>query len=274
MPPLLCPSPVILDHSFPRDDYQLRTAALSLGNLLSCIQSGQSVLILTATLRDFIKDIDWNSPMNHGLLREIYKTFSQLLLTRPRELLQVDVSSISGHMPHPLTKGTLPDKGNVEFWSDEVGRLLTLHDRRISGNEFFIGVACELAFAGDALNSYTNPTGARTFPLVGPSDLSNLQDCYEWDLPANVHQIIISFDDVKHNYRVIGGSSFVCPKSGSHYMVHFPGKRSWSCDFNWGSHIGENMLDELKSLCPYPLNVIKYALHTGALPVRKMRLPI
>ena len=113
MPPLLCPSPVILDHSFPRDDYQLRTAALSLGNLLSCIQSGQSVLILTATLREFIKDIDWNSPRNHGLLREIYKTFSQLLLTTPRELLQVDVSSVSGHMPHPLPKGTLADKGNV-----------------------------------------------------------------------------------------------------------------------------------------------------------------
>lgn len=274
MPPLLCPSPTILDHSFPRDDYELRTAAVSLGNIISCSQSGRSRIVLTPILRDFIADMDWTSPRNQGILRDIYKAFSHLLLTAPRDLLQIDVSSISGHMPHPLPQGTSPDKGNVEFWSDEVGRLLILHDGCITGNRFFIGVACESAFADGALNSYTNPTGARTFPLVGPSDLSNLEDCYEWDLPANIHQVVISFDDVKRNYRAIGASAFENPKNGSHFMVHFIGARPWPCDSHWKDHIDEKFLDELKPLCGYPLNVIKYALQNGVLPLRKLRLPI
>ena len=276
MTPLLCLSPVMLEQSFPRDDDQLSTAALALGNILGAVANGDARLILTATLRQFVEEeIDWSSPKTQGVLREIYRTFNQLFLTTPQELLQLDLSEVSGHEPHPSPLGTDPTEGLIVFWRDEVGRLLVLHDKCASNNRFFIGIACEKAFSGGEPNSYLNPSGARAFPLVGPSQLINLEDGYEWILPANAHQIIIAFDDVKRNYRAIGGVRFEPPSSGgSHYKVHFNGCRSWPCDYNWGRHIDDKMLDELKTHCSLPLNVIKYALRHGTLPERRIRLPI
>ncbi|MBS0158915.1 MAG: hypothetical protein JSS26_10070 [Nitrospira sp.] len=249
--------------------------AESLGNIVKCIQDKEAYLILTQTLREFVTEIDWSSPKAQGVLREIYRLFSQLFLTTPGKLLQIDVSTVTGHQPHPLPIGTLPDQGLIELWCDEIGRLLVLHDRSLKGNGFFIGIACEKGFAGDLCNSYFNPTGKRAFPLVGPPQLSDLEDGYEWVLPSNSHQIEISFDDVKRHFKAIGGVRFEPPRSGgTHFKVHFGNCRPWTCDINWGRSIGENVLNELKPLCNLPLLVIKYALRNGSLPPQRIRLDV
>jgi hypothetical protein len=62
MPKLLCPSPVILDQSFPRDDDELNLVAVALGELQLYIEEDKAHLIVTNILRDLVADFegfDW-----------------------------------------------------------------------------------------------------------------------------------------------------------------------------------------------------------------------
>ncbi len=56
MSALLCPSPVILDQSFPRDEDELNLVAVALGELQLYIEQDQAHLILTSTLRDLVAE--------------------------------------------------------------------------------------------------------------------------------------------------------------------------------------------------------------------------
>ena len=54
MPPLLCASPVILDQSFPRNEYELRIVAIALGEIEKLISENRIHVLLTDVLSQII----------------------------------------------------------------------------------------------------------------------------------------------------------------------------------------------------------------------------
>ena len=272
MPPLLCLSPVLIDQSFPRDTSQLKTVAAALGLVYEQIHLGKARLVLTLTLRDFLDNVDFVNASNRGLLQEIHRSLKQMFLQTHGSVVVGDVRLVSEYTMHPVPVSA-SKLGFVEFWSDELGRLLVLHDRKIQGKEFFLGVACDSAFSGGNLGSYGQPSSQRAFPLVGPKELVTvLQDAFEWDLPPHCHQIVIGVEDVRRNFRKIGGIALDLPDKDSHYKVHFSDGSCWTFDHNWGRKIGNNVLNQLKSKSGMPLDVIKFCLKEGKTPRQKLRL--
>lgn len=269
MPPLLCPSPVILDQSFPRDEYELRLVGEALGEIQNCIEKNRAHLILTDILRDLVESFDWVRTGPYPLLSIIFGLLNQWLLQPHVRLIEVDVSNVDDYQPHPLPQST-GKQGLAECWADEVGKLLTLHDSFCTGTQFFVGIACESAFAGEDLGEYDNPTGQRAFPLVGPDDLNQLLDAYDWQIPIDMYDRSVSFDSAFKNCGIIGATHVDPPASGSHYKVHFEGQRPWPLDKNTDP-VPERYLRELTAITGYRLSVIKYALINGELPPKTLR---
>lgn len=269
MPPLICCSPAILDQSFPKNEEELTTVAAALGEIQGYIQGDEVHLIITDGLRDLISEFDWNLRSRYPLLIDIYGLLDQWMLQRHEGLVEIDVSEVCEHCPHPVPQGCT-FVGLVEIWSDEVGKILFLHDRCCPEGEFVIGIACASAFAGRAKGAYVNPDGNRCFPLIGPDDLNQIADAYEWDIPPNIHQKSVSFDDVMKNYNAIGASRVERPTSGSHFRVRFDRGRSWPLDRNF-DRLPNHHLNQLTTITGYPLAVIKTALINGKLPKKVPR---
>jgi hypothetical protein len=175
------------------------------------------------------------------------------------------------NQPHPIPVGD--DNGDlVAYWAQEVGRLLGLHDQCVQSNRCCIGIACGQSFDSSATTAY--PVGTiRAFPIVGRTDIPLvLESAFEWRAPPNAHNITISFDDIRRNFGAIGGTRFEEAVGDSHCRVYFPRNRFWTCDRNWGTNIGPNILFELKDFTGWPLPAIKYALKTGKHPQEVCRL--
>jgi hypothetical protein len=271
VPPLICPSPVILDQSFPRDEAQLRDVQEALVRLRELVVCEQLHLVLTETLEELVAECDWQERSNYGQLVDIHRFLAQLLLQPPPGLIRIDVSAVAEWRGHPIPEGC-GSEGLIDFWVDELGKLLLLHDACGTRDRFFIGVACSRGFAGGPVGEYINPSGARAFPLVCPHSLDTLEDAYEWDVPSDFHTKPISFDDARRHVFRLGATSVDPPVGDSHYKVRFPGGRPWTLDPNVDP-VPDRFLRELVDITGYPLAVIKTTLRTGALPGRKLRLP-
>lgn len=270
MPKLLCPSPVILDQSFPRDDDELNLVAVALGELQLYIEEDKAHLIVTNILRDLVADFegfDWTPPSRDKIQGEIYRLIQQLLLRKHERLVQldnyIDLSSIREYSPHPIPKGC-EKQGLVEMWSDELGIILVLHEQCRKKDEYFIGVACEHGFAGEPIGEYDNSENTRAFPLVGLENIDILADAYEWDTPKDIHQKPVSFQNAKKNIHIIGGT--IARTEGDHFNVVFEGGRTWPLTLR--DPVPPPFLDELVPITHYPLKVIKTALITGKLPTK------
>lgn len=260
-------SPVLLDQSFPRDKTELQRVAVALGHVQSLVEVPGSRLLLTGTLREFVGMTDWNQPLAvQPMLREIHRLLSQWFLQPHEGLVLIDVSNVPTGPPHPVpisaTDGPL-----IGEWAAELGRVLKCHDEVSVGDGFFIGIACDRAFAGEAVGAYAPPL-RRAFPLLAPSDVRLLDEADAWEVPRSFDGRLVRFDDMMANFGVIGASRVDRPRGSSHYKVHFPGKRPWPLDRNHAS-IPPRFLRQLETRTGYPVSVIKYALLEGRLPSRR-----
>lgn len=266
MPPLLSASPILLDQTFPRSDDELRLVAQSLGELLKVIEEDTAHLVLTEAMRRVVEAFNWNRPNIHSHLIDVYRLLNQLFLQTHSRLLRIDTSAVRDHAPHPIPEGCTAGE-HIDNWSDEMGRLLSLHDRCTSDHKMFLGVACHLAFSGNPPSQYSDPNSRRAFPLVGPLQLPTLADGYEWEAPTNIWNQSVSFESAKMNSCHLGAIAVEPPKGGSHYKVCFLGKRPWALDRNCDP-VPERFLKELIPITGYPLDVIKTVLNTGEFPKR------
>lgn len=276
MPCLLCLSPIILDQSFPRTEEELIFVATALGELEELINDNKVKLITTQIFYDFITEFDWVSTTNSDILREIYRFLSQLFLRQDDRIVDMNryidyVNSLptTNYYPHPLPKKCEQQPGLLDVWSDELGKILFVHDQ-CSVNEFFIGVVCAYGFAVQCIDEYINPKNYRTFPLISPENISILIDAYTWDTPNNIHQKSVTVENVKKNCQVIGGI-LEKPDRDSHYKVKFQGVRPWTFSIN-DDPIPEAYLRQLVEKTQYPIEVIKTALISGKLPRKVLRL--
>ncbi|MTJ55792.1 hypothetical protein FJR38_25560 [Anabaena sp. UHCC 0253] len=272
---LLCLSPIILDQSFPRSENELKIVACAIGELQEFISNDKVHLISTDILRQFIEDFDWTAT-NGTLLSEIYNFLSNLFLRQDASLIDIDKyikwcdeCGINQYQAHPVPQ-TCKDQGLISCWSDELGKILYLHDKCCSNEEFFIGVACAYGFAGECVDKYDNPNNDRAFPIVDQNNIDVLVDAYDWSVPQDIHQKSVSIQNVKKHCKVIGGT-LEKPVRDSHYKVKFTGHRSWTFSNN-DDPVPEQYLKELVEITSYPLKVIKTALIDGYLPQKYLKL--
>lgn len=274
MPPLLCPSPTLLDQTFPRSFEELRRVGIAFGSLQEMLENDSAHLVVTDSLADLVQLFDWqreDAQDEYPLLLTIFTLLTNWFLQQHERLVRIAVPPGLPFSPHPLPIGTDP-RGLVDDWSSEVGALLALHASIASQGEFFIGIPCDSAFAGSALGSYSQSLAGAAFPLVGPREAVSLSDAYEWALPAGIRDRSISFKDALANCHCLGEATIDEPHGGSHYKVKFAGKaRPWPLDRNVDP-IPERFIRELVQITGYPFEVVISALSSGTLPHRRPRL--
>jgi len=270
MPPLLCLSPALLDHSFPKDDNELWTVLNALGEIQRHLEEAKIGLVLTEFLRAIAESFDYSRYDECAFLREIVRLIQQWVLQPHVGIEGIDVSGMQDFQPHPMPCGS-EGKGLVEIWQDEIGRMLFVHDSLCNQNEFFIGIACDSAFAGRQLGEYNNPDGRRAFPLVGPENVDSLSDAYEWDVTPGIHRKQVTLRDFWRNYRFIGAIKIFRPSGGSHYTVEFQTGKSWPLDENYDPILRDH-LRTLAQTAGCPVNVLKDSLVNGQYPRKVCRL--
>ncbi len=274
MTPLLCLSPALLDHSFPKDDDELWKVLDSLGQIQEHLEMAIIGLIMTDSLRSIAdpKNFDFSRYAECPQLRDIVRLIRQWVLQPHEGIEAIHVSGVQDHeyQSHPVPRGC-EGKGLVEIWQDEVGRILFVHDTVCEGSQFFIGVACDSAFAGGLLGEYNNPDNTRTFPLVGPNEIVNLSSAYVWNVPHDVIRKQISLGDFRKNHRYIRAIRISPPSGGSHCKVEFDGARSWPLDINYDP-IPREHLRTLSQTTGYPVKVLKHCLINGQYPEEVCRL--
>jgi hypothetical protein len=232
MPPLLCGSPCILDQSFPRSTHELETVIDALGAIEECVQENLAHLLLTDTLAELTETFDWNRTKDYPLLIDIYRLLAIWFLQPHERLVRIRTDGVREYVRHPVPEG-VDDKGLAEFWAEELGKLLVLHDRCAEDDRYFIGIACERAFAGGEINKYIEPLPTRYFPLVGPGGIGQLSDAFVWEgVPKNAKDRWVSVADARKRLFLLGAKAIESPERGSHYRVTFPGRRSWVLDSN------------------------------------------
>lgn len=271
MPPLLCPSPAIVDHSYERPEDDLRRIAVALGAIVEYVSADSAHFLLTPMLRDVVKTFAAQPWMQKGLMLEIYRLLSQWFLQPHMALVELDPSRVTGYDQHPVPAGCLQDP-LVEFWADDVGRLLKIHKEDGPPSGFAIGIACDKGFAGEPLGTYNNPNENEAFPLIAPNHgLSALVDAYEWQLDPNFCRKRVSFEAAKENCFALGATKVLAPKGDSHWKFVFPGgPRNWTLSCN-DDPVPPRYLTQLREITGYPLPVIRQTLVTGKLPGRKFR---
>lgn len=271
MPPLLCPSPTILDQTFPRDDFQLRVVSECLGEIQRVIEENQAHLILTEILQRFVEYFDWNRTGPYPLIQIIYNLLNQWILQPHDRIIVLDVGEIEKFTPHPIPVETQLNN-YVDRWSEEVGKILVKHDACQNQHNFFIGIACDKAFAGYPKGQYDNPDNIRVFPLIGPKNLEQLDDAYKWLVPEYIRVTKISFATVLRNCKYLGATRVETPKGDSHYHIYF-GSYRWQLSCN-DDPTPDKYLGELVNILHLPLPVIKFVILEGYYPEKVLRFNI
>lgn len=275
MPPLLCPSPIMLDQSFPRTRDELDQVVEALAKLEELIEKDEAYVVLTDALASFIEHFDWvRDSACMPLLVEIHRLVNAWVIHPGIQFVRANVDNVSVYTPHPIPDGCPTNAPLISDWSDEVGRLWILHERTGESN-YFIGIACTSAFAGKSLSEYPrNSNVVRVFPIVGPDDLGTLSNAFEWDLPQQLNHREVSFHQAYKHLPLIGATNIRRPRSGgSHYVATFSGKRSWTLDSN-DDPVPDTYLDQLVPITGYPIDMIRYVLTEGRLPPKKLRIPV
>jgi hypothetical protein len=271
MPPLICPSPIILDQSFPRTDDELRRISNALGMIQQQLKNNEIHLLVTLVQKQFIYEFDWSKAEIHPLLRDIRRLMSQLFTRSDEKRIDLDVSNILEYNLHPLPEGC-EGVGLSEIWADEMGRTLVKHDSCCPRGAFFIGIACDLGYAGCSCRKYTISTETEAFPMVCPANINQrLIDAYEWNTSSNIENQKVHFSDIYRNYKAIGGTSMRPPNGSSHYEITFSGGRTWPLDRKF-REIPPKYLSELVNITGYPIGPLKEALLTGTKPHKVSRL--
>lgn len=261
----------MLDHSFPHGVDELQAVAISLGELEQLLKAGEIAILLTDALAAFISDdkIEWGQL--YPLFLDVHRLISTLFLQPHSSVIQIPITldEVAQYRVHPVparSHGALIDQ-----WADEVGRVLVIHDQCNQEDEYFIGIACPYGFSGEEPDTYDIIINDRAFPIVGSESFQYLADAFEWVVPQDIHQRLVSLDHVRRNYRLLGAVQMDDPQGDSHYKIHFPNRRPWTLSRNVDP-IPDRFLNELKEMTPYPIRVIKTILVEGRVPSRTCKL--
>lgn len=273
MPPLLGPSPNLIDQAFPRSTDELCAISKALTRIVEGLENEEFKFLLTNPLRSFIRDLDvtfdWSKMAEFPQLQSIYNILASFGLQQAG-IETADLSVVTGHLPHPVPSG-IDECFATEIWVDEMGRLLLVHEEARRGKgEPFVGICCTSAFSGGALGAYQCKQGTPLLPLVGPLEMAALSDSEEWDVRPEWKNRTVTFEEAKTNIKYLGGRVSK-PRGSSHYEVEFVGQRTWPLDENY-REVPEDYIKELIPITKLELHVIKFVLCQGRIPPKRSRL--
>lgn len=266
MPPLVCLSPQLLDHSFPRSDIELDLVADTLAEVDELREANELHIAVPGILSLFVEEFCWSHPRQQGRLLDVQRHLAALLAQPTSRVVRIDVDCVDEWVPHPVPSGCEPD-GLIAEWAEEVGRLVRRHDRSVADDGYCIGVfvcSAEAVQAGyDAKEGSVVPE--RCFPLVDASLLGELLDAYFWRVPADYARRVVKPRDIIAHYRQLGATVLQEPAGDDHYHLIFPQGQKWTFAQSW-TELGENAIAQLRKLTGLPSAVIKYALCEGKDP--------
>lgn len=274
MPPLVCPSPIIIDLRSVEDAGELHALSRALGYILDGVSQGRFSFLLTEPLRSFIRNcdetFDWTKIQKYKRLQTIYEALV-LIGSQPSGVESVDLSKITGHTPHPLPEAS-KSCPSAPIWADEVGRVCFVHDACMCRPSAFIGVGCTSALSGGELGEYENPEGLPHLPLVGPTEISSLGDSLVWEVRPEWANRAVTFDEVWRNVHLVGGE--VCKAKGtSHNQVKFKGDRTWPLSSNF-REMPEQYIQGLAQIAGMDIAALKFTLCEGRMPPKRNRLKV
>jgi hypothetical protein len=268
MGPLLCPSPILLDHSFPRSEMELNEITAALGNLQLVCSQGRASILATSVFPDYVANLDWAQITRRPQLHDIFRFLTVIFLQPNSTQIVIDTSRLPAAPEHPLPLDC-DDRDEVHVWALEIGKVLQLHDS-LPGPKPFVGITCHRGFAGGAPSTY-QPPPAHSFPLVGLNNFNTLQSASNWDTRPNILQQPVRYREAERNMKLLGGK--ISPVAvGSHYTVTFAGApRPWVLDANIDP-VSDVYLRQLPALVGKPLDYIKEVLIYGTTPELRSRL--
>lgn len=273
MPALIGLSPRLADHTFPRDDHELRLVCQAIGKLSESVEKRTVHILSTEFFRMLLADFKWGG--NGTLKNQIITHLNLWLLGGHAVKVNIDIGNRT-YTPHPMPTGCTTQQRLEELWADELGKLVVQHDDHTRHGEYFIGIASEKAFAGENVGQFEAHTCTRFFPLVGPKNCdctkkkdTILADAYEYKVPTGYTQTEVTFEAAKKNIHLLGGEVRT-PTRGSHYGAKFPGARTWRLDPN-DDPVPESYLRQLVQITGLAFEAITYTLREGKLPPRRLR---
>lgn len=274
MPPLISPSPAILDQSFPKSLDELSAVLLSLGELESLLNEDKIHLFLTNALAEWVLDFEWSPPENCPKLNLIFQFISNLFLSPTNGVVRLSLESIDCKEEecHPL-----PEQNNnlgwSELWRYEFGKLFKLYKQIKKTNEEFIAIACEYGFSGRTTRIIADEQLEQSFKYVGLKEFIELDDAYYWMTETGILTRNVEFKVAKKNIYKLGATKITNPRSGSsHYPVHFKGERSWPLDSN-DDPVPLVYLRQLVQITHYPIEVVVHVLLYNEFPPKQIKIP-
>jgi len=274
LPPLITPSPTILDHSFPKSVNDLDAVYISLGELELLFNEDKIHFLLTEALVEWVLEYEWSPPENCQKLNLIYQFVSQLFLSPTEGIVRLNLNTIECEADerHPLRE----DYNNVgwsELWSYELGKLYKIYSDIKCANEDFIAIACEYGFSYGTTRKLADHSLDNSFPIIGNNELSSLSDAYSWVTEAGILNRDVSFNAAKKNIFKLGATKITSPRGGSsHYPVHFKEARTWPLDSN-DDPVPLVYLRGLVPITHYPIEVIVHVLLYNELPHKRLKIP-
>jgi hypothetical protein len=267
MPPIVIPSPRVLDQTFPKSKFELRLAAASLGELVKSARNGHLRVGLTDAIRELTRgeNYDWSTSTNR-LRLDILNQFAQLFLVAT-DSVTLDSTHHGAYTAHPTPCGLPSTDGLAGIWADEVGELRSRHDR-VTGTRRpgCLAIACDEAWAGTQDRSCANePNDPPPLPTVGPAEVDGLSDAFTRSAPKSPAGTKVSVAAAKRHVHLLGGDVQE-QDDGSHIPVKFDRSRTWALDTN-NDPVPDTYLDELRPITGMPLAEIKTVLVRGTRPV-------
>src|SRR5260370_25079949 len=108
MPPLVCFSANVIDHSLPRSNRDLDLVQKTLSSLTLAAEREECVILLTDALANFILGLEWTFCWEviakYPKVEIIYRLLAELGVQQ-HGVMRVNVEKISASHPHPLPNG-------------------------------------------------------------------------------------------------------------------------------------------------------------------------
>jgi hypothetical protein len=265
---MICPSPVILDHSFPTSQEILDEVVGALGNIQAARDEEELILVASPIFSSFVADIDWQKTAEFPQLRDVYRYMTLLFLQPGSTCYVIDTDSLPDAEPHPLPEDC-PSTDVTDLWSLELGKIKELHDSRTTTGPF-MGIACHRGFSGAVTGRYRDDAGAH-LPLVGLDDFNRLENAIVFEIAPNITSQPVTYRNAKRNLSLLGGVVSK-PNGSSHYIVHFPNaRRPWVLDYNIDP-VSEDFLKQIAPLVNQSQEYVRHVLINGSVPRQRNRL--
>jgi len=231
MPPLLVPSPLILDQTFPRLPEDLGIASRAIARLSILAENGDVILLFTPALIAVIKAFDWSDGSSGRIRAELFGLLMKMISrSEDRGLIRVSVKGAQSSWMHPLPE-SCDGTGQANVWASDVAAIFEGHMCCTHNAEWFVGVACERGFSGLGLGQYV-ANGHNSFPLVGEQNLGSLSDSFDWNWHTDYENKTVQIRDLLRAKDRLQIKTIDPPRRDSHYKVTLLNGSVWNFSLN------------------------------------------